>query len=235
MKTIGIILGSGINLKSYDKYVYDLKHIKSKGIHKKSIKELIIENKKLIVFQGRTHLYESNNFEEIFYNVNYAKNNNVELLIITNAAGALNPNFKESDLMLMTSHINFMGKLIRDWGYFPYYNSELVNKIYNSAVNQSLKIRKGVYCALTGPCYETKAEIKFLQKIGIDSVGMSTIPEIYLCSRFGIKTLGISIITNVIKELSTELINHDNVVKSALRSSSKLEKLLEIILRVYDS
>lgn len=230
MKTFGIILGSGIDLKTFDKYIYDIKHIKFRGVHKKAIKEILYNGKKLIIFQGRTHFYETSDYEKIFYNVNYAKNKSVELLIITNAAGAINPYFKISDLMIMKSHINFMGKLLKNWGYYPYYDKKFIERIFKLTNDNSIDIQKGVYCALTGPAYETRTEIKFLRKIGVDSVGMSTVPEIYLCSKCGIKTLGISIITNILKEFSTEIIEHEKVLNSAKKASAKLQYLIELIL-----
>lgn len=235
MKKVGIILGSGIKLKSFDKYVYKRKDIKSKGIHKKVIKELIYDNKQVIIFQGRSHLYETNDYNQIFSNINYANERNIDFLIITNAAGAINPDFSVSDLMLMTAHINLMGKLLKNWGYFPYYDRNLIDKIYQTAISKSIRIKTGVYCALTGPVYETRKEIKLLRKIGVDSVGMSTIPEIYLASRYGIRTLGISIITNLLKENSNNIVQHNDVLKSAYKASKKLEKLIEIILNIYDN
>ncbi|MCX7834273.1 MAG: purine-nucleoside phosphorylase [Ignavibacteria bacterium] len=235
MKTIGVILGSGIKLKSFEKYIHNVINIKSSGVHKKVIKELIFQKNRLIIFQGRSHIYETQDFEQIFYNVNYAKENNVKLMIITNASGAINPFFKVSDLMLMNSHINFMGKFLKNWQNITYYDKKLINHIYEIAINNSFDIKKGVYCALLGPTYETRNEIKFLRKIGVDSVGMSTVPEIFLCSKYGIKTIGISIITNLLKEFSTEIIDHSIVINSASKSSKKLEKLLELILTHYDN
>jgi purine-nucleoside phosphorylase len=227
---IGIILGSGLDnfltRVSAPKLLFENKS----GIHHKKIIQGQFNNREIYIFSGRNHIYESGFKKDIYMNINLAYSHKIELLIITNAAGGLNSGFKIGDLMLITSVINLFGKYLKNGLCKINFNKNLLLMINKIAVENNLPLKKGVYCASTGPNYETKSEIKFLKKIGADAVGMSTIPEMYLANSLGIKVLGLSCITNILSENSDEIVNHSEVLKAGSSASDKLSELISLII-----
>ena len=163
-------------------------------------------------------------------------------LIITNAAGGLNPAFKVGSLMLMSDHINFMGTnpLIgpndSDLGVrFPpiqgIYNKELINEALKIGKEMGAPIETGVYIAVTGPSYETAAELRAFRKMGADAVGMSTVPEVIVAAHCGIKrVLGISCITNMATGESETAANHEEVITAAADAQAYFLKLVETMI-----
>ncbi len=232
MSKIGIILGSGLsrfkNELTGSKVVYS----EVGGIHKKEIIEGKISGKSIVLFTGRNHFYETNNQEKVFRNINMAKEYNVDFLIITNAAGGLNPHFKISDLMLIRSHINFFQ--------IPFakkrtqcFDVNLLNFAKQTAVKHSLKTHVGNYYASAGPVYETQAEINFIRKAGADAVGMSTIPDIVKANELGIKTLGISCITNLLYYGLNIKVTHDEVVAAGNNAYKVFTNFLKVLINDY--
>lgn len=233
MRKIGIILGSGLHLLADRLEKRQLLLSSNSGIHQKRIYTGYLMDKQVTVFQGRNHYYEGLGNEDVLFNVNFAAKLGIEVLIITNAAGGLNPNFRVSELMLITSHINL---LMRN---FPViknvipYNPRLLTEIKQLATKNNIKLHSGTYCASIGPMYETSSEIAMYRKYNIDAVGMSTIPEILYSRSLGMDVIAISCITNLLKTNSTVKINHSEVVEAGKRTSSNLSKLIKLIINDY--
>jgi len=229
MPEVGIILGSGFNEfskeLSHKNFVYE----DSSGIHHKKIYLGKISGKEIIVFEGRNHFYEKAGYNRIFFNVNMAKELGLKFLIITNAAGGINENYHVSDLMLIISHVNLLRQRFFVKKHSEYYNKTYLEFIEKLAVQNNIKLHKGIYCSSYGPMYETKTEFSFMKKAGVDAVGMSTVPEIIFSNNFGIETVAISCITNLLSADNIQPTNHEEVllaVKKAYRSFSELVKLI---------
>jgi purine-nucleoside phosphorylase len=190
--------------------------------------------KKLMVFSGRFHFYEGRTLTEITYPIHLAAALGVTTLIVTNAAGGINPQFTPGDLMLIEDHINFMGvnPLIGsvDGPQFTdmteAYSPRLREKLANAAGKLGITIRRGVYLATTGPSYETPAEIRAFGRIGADAVGMSTVPEVIVARHHEIEVAGISCITNLAAGISGKKLSHEEVLEVGKASEAKLAKLL---------
>lgn len=233
MKKIGIILGSGL-----DKFSKELKNINllyedTVGIHHKRIIKGNIRDKEVVIFQGRNHFYETSLLNKIYFNVNYAKELGLDLLIITNAAGGVNHNFKVSDLMLITSHLNFMFKNISFPKNINYYDKNILDWVKSIARKNKIKLQTGVYVSCSGPIYETKSEINLWKKINVDAAGMSTIPEILYANKLGLKTIAISCITNLLDTAPGKIVFHSEVIEAGLNAYKNFSKLLKAIINDY--
>ena len=223
--TLGLILGSGIDLNEEiitEKTVYS---VETSGVHKKIIYGCKINGKNILVFRGRKHFYEGCDLNDMLTNVRKAHESGVKNLLITNAAGGLNENFSEGDLMLLTSHIDFNGKLSYQRDYSPY-SAELKDKVRIAFIKSRVKLHEGSYGYYQGPTYETKAEIRLQKKFGIDAAGMSTVPEIYEAVSLKMNVAAISVITNLLKENNAVPTSHDEVLINAERASEKLNKAI---------
>ena len=230
--SLGLILGSGIEL---DDNILTNKEVlleDKKGVHHKVIFSCILSGKEILVFKGRKHFYEGWNLEDITANIKTASNYGVKNIFVTNAAGGLNDNFRAGDLMLINSHINFIDKLKFNTPYINrnFYNYELKNKFINACKQAAVKLHEGTYGCYTGPTYETKAEIRMQKKIKLDAAGMSTVPEVINANESGIKILAVSVITNLLKENSTEAASHEEVLLTAASASISLNKVLPIFI-----
>ena len=243
---IGIILGSGlgdvVNLLS-DKQIIsykDIPHFPCSNVvgHEGNLVFGKVNNLNVVIMQVRTHYYEGKGFDPVVYPIYVLKLLGIDKLIITNACGAVNENFKPGDLMLITDYINLLGinPLIgdnnEDFGpRFPdmseSYSKELINKVKSIA---DIPLQEGVYAFFNGPCYETAAEIRAYKMMGADVVGMSTVPETIVANYMGIKVLGISCITNMATGLAKEKHSHKEVLEVANRSSLNLCNLIKNFL-----
>jgi purine-nucleoside phosphorylase len=202
-----------------------------------------LEGKKVMVMRGRIHFYEGYTMKQITFPVRLMKAVGVSTIILTNASGGINPNFSPGDLMLISDHINLQGTnpLIGpnddELGpRFPdmtnAYDKELQVLAEKVAAQEGIPIQKGVYAAVTGPNYETIAEIKYLSIIGVDAIGMSTVPEAIVAAHAGLKTLGLSCITDVIfKQAGVTPVSHEEVLAIANRTKPRFIQLLKAILR----
>ena len=212
--------------------------------HKGRLVFATIEGKKVVMMQGRFHYYEGHPIERVVYPIKVFKKLGVKNLIVTNAAGGINPNFKASDLMLITDHINHMGSnpLIgpndNNLGErFPdmteVYKKNLIELAEKCAVKLGITLQEGVYWANSGPSYETPAEIKMIRKLGGDAVGMSTVPEAIVANYCGLNVLGISCITNAASSETSGKLSHEEVIDSANKAKVKFKSLvLEVIKNI---
>ena len=227
---IGIILGSGLNKFTEELNSPQIISEDTASFHNLKAYKGIVSGKEIILFSGRRHFYEGYDMEKIFENVNLAKEFGVTTLIITNAAGGLNKGFKVSDLMLITSHLNLQSKPIPSFDQAVLYDRNISDKIREFARDEKINLRYGSYCCLQGPMYETRSEIKYLTKLGIDAVGMSTVPEIIYANKLGMKTIAFSCITNLPAESSVNVTNHEEVVEAGNMAFDNFSKLLKKIV-----
>jgi purine-nucleoside phosphorylase len=164
--------------------------------------------KAIIAMQGRFHYYEGYSMQQITLPVRVMQLLGVRTLIVSNAAGGINPGFEVGDIMVITDHINLtgnnplVGPNVDDWGpRFPdmsqVYDRSLIKLAEEAALENNIRLQKGVYVGLAGPSLETGAEIRFLKTIGVDAVGLSTIPEVIAAVHGGMAILGFSVITNM--------------------------------------
>lgn len=196
---------------------------------------------KIAVMQGRFHYYEGYSLDEVTLPIRAFGAMGVKKLVLTNAAGGVNQSFKAGDLMLINDHINLMMKSPlrgqhdnRLGDRFPDM-SEVYSKEYRriakeSAVELNLRLTEGVYMSLQGPNYETPAEIRMMRLLGADAVGMSTVPEAIVARQMGMKTLGISLITNAAAGIEDAPINHAEVMEMGYRVSAQFCELLTKVL-----
>ncbi len=192
--------------------------------------------KNLIVLNGRFHYYEGRSVEEIVFPIHVVDALGVKLLIVTNAAGGINPSYKPGDLMLIEDHINFMGinpllgglngNGIKFLDMTQTYSTRLREKLDAAAEKLQMPIWRGVYLATTGPSYETPAEIKAFAWLGADAVGMSTVPEVIIARYHNLEVAGISCITNLAAGISSKRLSHDEVLTVGAATQAKLAKLL---------
>lgn len=194
--------------------------------HENKLKLYKINNKAILVFSGRKHLYQSTSIFEVSANIKLASVLGIKELIITNAAGGLNPKFKAGDLMLITGFIDLMqpterGVLSGIIQPPKLIETKLTKKVKSKFKN---KIRNGIYAGVIGPTYETYSEVKLLQKLKASAVGMSTIPELIAARSLGLDFAGISIISNVWNNKHKP--SHKEVVRQVELANKKLNNLI---------
>ncbi len=196
----------------------------------------------IAVMQGRFHYYEGYSLEEITLPIRTFGAMGVRSLILTNAAGGINANFKVGDFMLISDHINMMMKSplrgqhdYRLGDRFPdmteVYSREYRQLAQEVAREISLQLQSGVYMALQGPNYETPAEIRMMRMLGADAVGMSTVPEAIVARQMGMKILGLSLITNAAAGMADHPINHEEVMQTGERVSQQFTDLMTRFLQ----
>ncbi len=195
----------------------------------------------VLVMKGRFHCYEGYNLEQVTLPVRLMKLLGIDKLIVTNAAGGLNPNFQLGDLMIITDHIDLLpgnpliGRNETRFGpRFPDmsqpYNILWYNLAFETAQQLKIPVRKGVYVAVSGPNLETRAEYRFLRIIGADAVGMSTVPEVIVARHMNMKVLAVSVITDICDLDSLEVLTLEQVIATADKAGSKLAMLLGSLL-----
>lgn len=198
----------------------------------------------VMAMQGRFHYYEGYTMEEVTFPIRVFARMGIKTLLVSNAAGAVNPNFRVGDLMVITDHINFMpnplvGPNKEEFGpRFPDmtdpYSLRLRNIAYTVADELNIRLQEGVYVAGTGPTYETRAEYRMYRILGGDACGMSTVPEVIVARHCGMEVFGMSVITNQSADLGNGTVNDgDDVVRAADQAADKMTKLFaDIIFRL---
>ncbi|MBN1145899.1 MAG: purine-nucleoside phosphorylase [Anaerolineales bacterium] len=204
-----------------------------------------LEGQNVVVMQGRAHYYEGYSMAQIGLPVRVMQRLGVEMLIVTNAAGAVNPAFEPGDLMLITDHLNLLGMAgltplrgpnLDELGpRFPdmgrAYDRELCELARKVAAEQGLILQEGVYVSLAGPSFETPADLRFLRMIGADAVGMSTVPEVNVARHAGTRILGISGISNKANLDGETLTTHEEVLEAGKKIVPQLLTLIRGVLR----
>lgn len=247
---IGIILGTGLGglVKEIEiENVFDyseLPHFPLSTVesHKGKLIFGKIGGKRVVAMQGRFHYYEGYTMQQITYPVRVMKFLGVKTLLVSNACGGMNPAYKKGDVMLMTDHINLLGdnpligKNEDTLGpRFPdmseAYSLELIKLAEEVAMANKVKVQKGVYVAVPGPNFETRAEYKFLRNIGADVVGMSTIPENIVANHMGIKVLGVSIITDECFPETLKAVNVEKVIAAAMEAEPKMTLIMKEVIK----
>ena len=243
--TIGIILGTGLGslvdgidmtgTVDYDK----IPHFPISTVESHAGRLLFgtIKGKKVVCMQGRFHYYEGYSFKQIAFPVQVMKKLGMETLIVSNAAGGMNPNFVAGDIMLIKDHINFfpgnplIGPNDNEWGdrfpdMYEVYNREYIKMAKEVALEQNLRLQEGVYVGLTGPCLETAAEYRMFRGFGADAVGMSTVPEVLAAHHQHSKILAFSIITDMGLPDNMHPCSLEDVIGTSSRTEPKLRDLI---------
>ncbi|MBR2048230.1 MAG: purine-nucleoside phosphorylase [Oscillospiraceae bacterium] len=199
------------------------------------------QGKYVVALQGRLHYYEGHSMQELTLPVRIMALLGVKQLVLTNAAGGVNYNFRPGDLMLITDHINYsganplIGVNMPEFGpRFPdvtdLYSKALREKIRLEAARQGIVLQQGVYMMFSGPNYETPAEVRMARIVGADAVGMSTVPEALVAAQCGIGVLGISCITNMAAGVTGEKLSHQEVMDIAAQVHDTFHSLVDLIL-----
>ncbi|MBI9031258.1 purine-nucleoside phosphorylase [bacterium] len=242
---VGIILGTGLsNFADYlsDKIIIPYPEIpgfvkSTAPSHKGNLIAGTLKGKKVIVLQGRFHFYEGYSMEEVVFPTRVLKLLGVHTLIVTNAAGSLREEFKPGSIIMLKDHINFMGTnpLIgpnddslgeRFVSMHDTYHEDYRQKVKLVSLNNKVKVSEGVYIAVTGPSFETKAECQFFANIGADVVGMSTVPEVITAIHCGLKVLAFSVVTNYSNLIQKAQHSQSEIRENADVAKANLEKLI---------
>jgi purine-nucleoside phosphorylase len=250
---VGIILGSGLNdlADSVQKAVYipysDLPNFPVSTVHGHTGRFVIgeLEGKPVLVMQGRIHYYEGYTMGQVTLPVRVMQRMGISNMIVTNAAGGVHPDFEPGDVMLITDQLNLMGMSglnplmgpnLDEIGtrfpdmsqpYDPAY-SDLARK---TAKENNMVLREGVYAGLSGPSFESPADLRFLRLAGADAVGMSTVPEVIIARHGGMRVLGLSGISNKANLDGSTVTTHEEVIEAGKIITPKVEKIIRAVLR----
>lgn len=200
--------------------------------------------KKVVAMQGRFHFYEGYTMQQITFPVRVMKALGVKVLCVSNACGGMNPHFEVGELMIINDHINLfptnpligknetsLGPRFPDMG--DTYHKPYIAIAKEVAQEHNIKVSEGVYAGLTGPCFETPAEYRYLWRIGADVVGMSTVPEVIVAKHAGLKVFGISIVTDLGVEGKVQSVTHEEVQHIANLQEPKLSLIMkELVKRI---
>ena len=247
---VGIILGTGLGalaeaVEAEAVIGYDtLPHFPLSTVESHHGKLLAgtLDGVPVFALQGRFHLYEGYDARAITFPVRVLAALGVDTLLISNAAGGMNPLFRRGDLMLVTDHINFQGvnplsgPNVDGWGpRFPDmsapYDADLRRLAEDAALAEAIKLQQGVYVAVEGPNLETRAEYRFLRAIGADAVGMSTVPEVIVARHQNLRCLAISVITDECFPDALEPISIEDVLAAAGEAEPKLTTVMRAVVR----
>ena len=232
--TVGLVLGSGLGsfvseIKIEKEIPYgDIPHFPVSTVEGHSGKLIFGElgGKKIVAMAGRFHVYEGYTSEQIVFPIRVLKFLGIETLLVSNAAGGVNPALKVGDLMIITDHISqlapnpLIGKNYKELGpRFPDmsepYKKYLINKVKAIAAEKNIKLKEGVYVAVTGPTFETHAEYRMILAMGGDAVGMSTVQEVITAVHMGLPVFAMSVITDVGIRDDENIITHEEVLQAA--------------------
>jgi len=243
---IAIVLGSGLGILSEDienKITIKYEEIPNFPVstvegHAGELLIGTINSVPIIAMNGRFHYYEGYTLEQVTFPIRVFKLLGIENLILTNAAGGINTNYKPGELIVITDFLSFFsesalrGKNIEEFGTrFPdmseAFNKELSESLKNIIEKHMGVANEGVYAYMKGPKYESPAEIRALRILGADTVGMSTVPEVIVANHAGIKTVGVSCVTNMAAGVSKEKLSHEEVQKTADMVKFKFKEVIK--------
>ncbi|MBK9731363.1 MAG: purine-nucleoside phosphorylase [Chitinophagaceae bacterium] len=247
---VGIILGTGLgNLvtrinKEVEIDYRDIPHFPLSTVeyHKGKMIYGTLGGKKVVALQGRFHLYENYSIQQITFPVRVLKQLGIQQLLISNAAGGLNPAIKKGSLMIIDDHINMQpfnpltGKNHEELGpRYPDmscpYDAAMIRKMEHCAVQMNLPLYKGVYVAVNGPNLETRAEYRFLRMIGADAVGMSTVPEVIVANHMSLPVAAVSVITDECDPDHLRPVNIAEIIETAGKAELHLTNLFENLVK----
>jgi purine-nucleoside phosphorylase len=250
---IGIILGSGLGDLAAE--VSGSVSIETAGLpgwpvatvegHRGRMVLGTLVEQPVLVLQGRAHYYEGHSIDRVGMPIRVMQRLGIEILLVTNAAGAVNPQYVPGDLMLITDHINLLGmaglsplrgpNLDALGPRFPdmsqAYDRELQDVARRAAADAGILLHEGIYICLAGPSFESPADLRFLRGIGVDAVGMSTVPEVIVARHGGTRVLGISGISNKANLDGQTATTHEEVLQAGKVVLPKLAMLVKGILR----
>ena len=250
---VGIILGSGLsdlaasveNAVTVPYHDLPLWPISTVEGH---VGQLVIgelESQPVLVMQGRVHFYEGYTMGQVTLPVRVMQRLGIEIMIVTNAAGGVNPDFVPGDVMLITDNLNLMGmsglnplmgpNLDELGPRFPdmsqVYDKELGTLVREFAAKEGMTLREGVYCGLSGPSFESPADLRFLRLAGADAVGMSTVPEVIVANHGGLRSLGLSGISNKANLDGSTVTTHQEVIEAGKMITPKIEAIIRSVLK----
>ncbi len=250
---VGLILGSGLNsladsVQKGDHIPYsDLPNWPRSTVQGHAGRLVIggLEGQSVFVMQGRVHFYEGYSMSQITLPVRVMLRLGLEIMIVTNAAGGINPDYAPGDVMLITDNLNLvgmsganplMGPNIDELGpRFPdmsrAYDIELMENARKIASENNIFLREGVYCGLSGPSFESPADLRFLRLAGADAVGMSTVPEVIVARHGGLRVLGFSGISNKANLDGSTITTHEEVIEAGKVITPKIEAIVRGVLR----
>ena len=249
--TLALVLGSGFNHVLHDLDVdARIAYSKLSGFPKPGVAghdgELVIGKLggiPLIVLSGRAHYYEGHTMERVTFAVRVLAACGIRDLLLTNAAGGINRKFRAGDFMLLTDHINLMGVnplrgavtpgLPRFVDLTRAYDAKLSALLVSAARRAKVKLHRGVYLAVSGPSYETPAEIRAFGRLGADAVGMSTVPEAIVARQYGLHVAAVSCVTNLAAGISRHELSHAEVLETAERVKPSVTLLLKEFAKGY--
>jgi purine-nucleoside phosphorylase len=241
---VGIVMGSGLGglVEEMERPIHiryaDIPHFPLSSVrgHAGEVVVGYLSGRHLFALSGRVHHYEGHPWETVVFPIKVMAAFGVKTVIVTNAAGAINKNFSAGDIIVITDHINLMGEKflnpparLRDPN--NVYDPEVIKQTGRAAAEVGIILKTGVYAAVTGPSYETPAEIRALRIMGADMVGMSTVPEAIEANRLGMKVLGLSFITNKAAGLSQNPLSHQEVIETSARHLPTVKKLLRQVIK----
>lgn len=248
---IGIVLGTGLGkLVNHIQIEHEIAYsdipnfpLSTVEFHSGKLIFGTLEGKKVVVLQGRFHLYEGYSLQEITFPIRILKALGIQKLLISNAAGAVNLNFKKGELMLIEDHINLQGssplafKNVSDFGerftdMSEPYDLDLRQQAIEIAKAANITLHKGVYAAVVGPQLETKAEYKMLKIIGADAVGMSTVPEVIVANHLKLPVLAISVLTDECNPEDLKPINIPEIIDLAAKAEPKMILIFKELVRI---
>lgn len=253
MKTrVGVVLGSGFSdwtaqLNILHEIPYgDIPGFPTTSVigHKGNLLLATIEGFPVLIMQGRFHYYEGYSMQELSIPVRVFRKLGVETLLLTNASGSINRNYKPGDIMILSDHINLVqrnpltGPNVEAFGTrFPdaasIYTTELQQIGLLVAVKYGLQAHNGVYAFTSGPAFETPAEIRMMRTLGADAVGMSTVPEAMVACHAGMKVLGISLIANLGSGMAEHPLTHEDVMHTMNQVAPRIHQILdELVLKL---
>lgn len=248
----GVILGSGLgNFTDEMEVAYTLPYneiinfpVSTVQGHKGALVFGTIGDKKIVAMQGRFHFYEGYSMTEVTFPVRVMKFLGVEKLVVSNASGGVNPNYKVGSIVMITDHINMTpehplrGKNDERFGprfvnMSEPYSRKMIAKATEIAKELNIEVQEGIYLGLQGPTFETLAEYKMVKILGADCVGMSTVPEVIVARHMNLETFGISVITDMGDAESIGTISHDEVLEAAKNAEPKVRSLIKELILNY--
>jgi purine-nucleoside phosphorylase len=248
----GVILGSGLGSFTDDiKIEHTLPYneipnfpVSTVEGHKGALVFGTIGDKKVVAMQGRFHYYEGYDMKQVTFPVRVMKYIGVTKLIVSNASGGVNPNYKVGSIVLIKDHINMLpehplrGKNDERFGprfvnMSEPYSQKMITKAKELAKELNIEVQDGVYLGLQGPTFETLAEYRMVKALGGDCVGMSTVPEVIVARHMDLETFGLSVITDMGNEDAIETITHEEVLEAAREAEPHVRQLIKQLILTY--